>query len=157
MCLFAAKALHVPCLICQSWKWYVRYLCLKNLVPCHKCVKFLILGAKPLHDVHQWEVSYLKVDTCLGGFDMTWDSCRCLWWPCDENSWPCMKFVSYMLYVLFLLMIRSHAHEREIFVKNASFSSWLCHLLICPFVSGWRFLCSNCGYHACLFLNFSML
>jgi hypothetical protein len=32
-----------------------------------------------------------------------------------------MKFVSYMLYVLFLLMIRSYAHEREIFVKNASF------------------------------------
>jgi hypothetical protein len=31
-----------------------------------------------------------------------------------------MKFVSYMLYVLFLLMIRSYAHEREIFVKNAS-------------------------------------
>jgi hypothetical protein len=38
-----------------------------------------------------------------------------------------------MLYVLFLLMIRSYAHKREIFVKNASFSSWLYHLLICPF------------------------
>jgi hypothetical protein len=37
-------------------------------------LKFLILGAKPLHDVHQWEVSYLEVDTWLGGFDMTWDS-----------------------------------------------------------------------------------
>jgi hypothetical protein len=37
-----------------------------------------------------------------------------------------------MLYVLFLLMIRSYAHEREIFVKNASFSSWLCHLLNVP-------------------------
>jgi hypothetical protein len=36
-----------------------------------------------------------------------------------------MKFVSYMLYVLFLIMVRSYAHEREIFVKNASFSSWL--------------------------------
>jgi hypothetical protein len=32
-------------------------------------------------------------------------------------------------------MIRSYAHKREIFVKNASFSSWLYHLLICPFVS----------------------
>jgi hypothetical protein len=29
-----------------------------------------------------------------------------------------MKFVSYMLCVLFLLMIRSYAHEREIFVKK---------------------------------------
>jgi hypothetical protein len=61
---FAAKALHVPCLICKSWKWYVRCLFLKNLLPCHKCFKYLILGAKPLHDVHQWEVSYLEVDTC---------------------------------------------------------------------------------------------
>jgi hypothetical protein len=51
-----------------------------------------------------------------------------------------MKFVSYMLYVLLLLMIRFYAHEREIFVKNTSFSSWLYHLLICPFVSCWRCL-----------------
>jgi hypothetical protein len=29
-------------------------------------------------------------------------------------------------------MIRSYAHEREIFMKNASFSSWLYHFLICP-------------------------
>jgi hypothetical protein len=28
-----------------------------------------------------------------------------------------MKFVSYMLYVLLLIMFRSYAHEREIFVK----------------------------------------
>jgi hypothetical protein len=34
-----------------------------------------------------------------------------------------MKFVSYMLYVLFLLMIRFYAHEREIFVKMLHF----CH------------------------------
>jgi hypothetical protein len=33
-----------------------------------------------------------------------------------------MKFVSYMLYVLFLLLIRSYAHKRVIFVKNASFN-----------------------------------
>jgi hypothetical protein len=35
---------------------------------------------------------------------LTWHeiACRCLWWPCDENVWPCVKFVSYMLYVLFL-------------------------------------------------------
>jgi hypothetical protein len=71
---FPEKALHVPCLTCNSWKWYVKCLCLKNVPPCHKCFKFLILGAKPLHDVHQWEVSYLEVDTWLGGFDMTWDS-----------------------------------------------------------------------------------
>jgi hypothetical protein len=38
----------------------------------------------------------------------------------------------YFLWVLFLLMIRSYAHEREIFMKNASFSSWLYHFLICP-------------------------
>jgi hypothetical protein len=44
---------------------------LKNVLPCHKCFKFLILGAKPLHDVHQGEVSYLEVDTWHCGFDMT--------------------------------------------------------------------------------------
>jgi hypothetical protein len=32
-----------------------------------------------------------------------------------------MKFVSYMLFVLSLIMFRSYAHERENFVKNASF------------------------------------
>jgi hypothetical protein len=32
-----------------------------------------------------------------------------------------MKFVSYMLYVLFLIMFRSYAHEREIFVKSTYF------------------------------------
>jgi hypothetical protein len=32
-----------------------------------------------------------------------------------------MNFVSYMLYVLLLIMFRSYAHEREIYVKNASF------------------------------------
>jgi hypothetical protein len=52
----------------------VRCLCLLILLPCHKCFKLLILGAKPLHNVHQWEVSYLEVDTWLGGFDMTGDS-----------------------------------------------------------------------------------
>jgi hypothetical protein len=29
-----------------------------------------------------------------------------------------MKFVSYMLYVLLLIMFRSYAHEREIFVEK---------------------------------------
>jgi hypothetical protein len=43
-----------------------------------------------------------------------------------------MKFVSYMLYVLFLIMIRSYAHEREIFVKNASFSSGYVTCLYVP-------------------------
>jgi hypothetical protein len=32
-----------------------------------------------------------------------------------------MKFVSYMLYVLILIMFRSYAHEREIFVKMLHF------------------------------------
>jgi hypothetical protein len=32
-----------------------------------------------------------------------------------------MKFVRYMSYVLILTMFRSYAHEREFFVKNASF------------------------------------
>jgi hypothetical protein len=84
-------------------------------------------------------------------------ACRCLWWPCDKNLWPCMKFVSYMLFVLNLIMFRSYAHERENFVKNASLWSWLCHLLVCPFPSCWRCLCSSCGYLACPCLNFSML
>jgi hypothetical protein len=29
------------------------------------------LGAKPLHDSYQREVSYIEVGTWLGGFDMT--------------------------------------------------------------------------------------
>jgi hypothetical protein len=29
-----------------------------------------------------------------------------------------MKFVAYLLWVLFLLMIRCYAHEREIFIKK---------------------------------------
>jgi hypothetical protein len=63
------------CLTCKSWILYVRCLCLKKIVlPCLKCFKFLISGAKLLHNVHQWEVSYLEVDTWLSGFDMTWDS-----------------------------------------------------------------------------------
>jgi hypothetical protein len=32
-----------------------------------------------------------------------------------------MKFVSYMLFVLILIMLKSYAHEREIFVKSVSF------------------------------------
>jgi uncharacterized membrane protein len=32
-----------------------------------------------------------------------------------------MKFVGYVLFVLFLTMCRSYAHDREIFVKYASF------------------------------------
>jgi hypothetical protein len=45
-------------------------------------------------------------------------ACRCLWWPCDENVWPCMKFVSYMLYVLLLIMFRSYAHARDFFCEK---------------------------------------
>jgi hypothetical protein len=32
-----------------------------------------------------------------------------------------MKFVGYILFVLILVMFRSYAHEREVFVENASF------------------------------------
>jgi hypothetical protein len=46
-----------------------------------------------------------------------------------------MKFVSYMLFVFFFIMFRSFAHERDFFVKNASFLSWLCHMLICPLLA----------------------
>jgi hypothetical protein len=50
---------------------------------------------------------------------LTWHeiACRCLWWPCDEKLWPCMKFVSYMLFDFILTMFRTYAHERE-------FSMW---------------------------------
>jgi hypothetical protein len=68
-----------------------------------------------------------------------------------------MKFVGYMLFVLILTMCRSYAHERKIFLKNASIRPWICHLLICPYLSCWQCLCSNCGYLACLCLNFSMV
>jgi hypothetical protein len=61
-----------------------------------------------------------------------------------------MKFMSNMSFVLILTMCRSYAHERETFVKNASFWSWLCHLLIYPYLSCWWCLCSSCGYLACL-------
>jgi hypothetical protein len=43
-----------------------------------------------------------------------------------------MKFVSYMLYVLFLLMIRSYAHEREIFVKMLHFHNEYVTFLYVP-------------------------
>ena len=74
--LFAAKALHVPCLILNHEIGTLRCLCLKNMLPCHMCFKFLIFGAKPLHDVYHWEISYLEVDTWLGVFDMTWYQLR---------------------------------------------------------------------------------
>jgi hypothetical protein len=32
---------------------------------------------------YQWEVSYIEVCTWLGGFDMTWGACGCLWWSYD--------------------------------------------------------------------------
>jgi hypothetical protein len=38
------------------------------------CLIFIALGAKPLHDAYQWEVSYIELGTWLGGFDMTWDA-----------------------------------------------------------------------------------
>jgi hypothetical protein len=40
------------------------------------CFKFLVLGAKPLYDVYELQVSYLEVDTWLGALDMTWDSLK---------------------------------------------------------------------------------
>jgi hypothetical protein len=55
-----------------------------------------------------------------GSVALTWHeiACRCLWWHCDENVWPCMKFVRYMSYVLILTMFRSYAHEREFFCEK---------------------------------------
>jgi hypothetical protein len=68
------------------------------------------------------EKSHIKKWT-HGSVALTWHeiACRCFWWSCDENVWPCMKFVGYMLFVLILTMCRSYAHERDIFVKNTSF------------------------------------
>jgi hypothetical protein len=43
----------------------------------------IALGAELLHDAYQWEVSYIEVGTWLGGFDMTWGACGCLWWSYD--------------------------------------------------------------------------
>jgi hypothetical protein len=31
----------------KSWNWYMRCLCLKNMLLCYMCCKFFILGAKP--------------------------------------------------------------------------------------------------------------
>jgi hypothetical protein len=49
----------------------LKCLCLNNMLPCHMCFKFLVLGAKPLYDVYELQVSYLEVDTWLGALDMT--------------------------------------------------------------------------------------
>jgi hypothetical protein len=68
---FVAKALQVPCLNLNMLVGIMKCLYLKNILSCHMCFKFLFLGAKPLHDVYQLEVSYLEVDTWLGVFDMT--------------------------------------------------------------------------------------
>jgi hypothetical protein len=35
------------------------------------CLIYLLLGAKPLNDAYQRDVSYIEVDTWLGGVDMT--------------------------------------------------------------------------------------
>jgi hypothetical protein len=76
--LFVSKIFHVPIWI---RKWNVN--CLENVLPFHMCLIYLLLGAKPLHDAYQWEVSYIEVGTWLGGFDMKWGA-----WGC-----PSMKFV----------------------------------------------------------------
>jgi hypothetical protein len=111
--LFAAKALQVPCLICKSWKWYVRCLCLKNLRPCHKCFKFIILGAKPLHDVHQWclarwlwhDIRYLVGvcdDLVMRICDLAWSlwsiCCMCSVWLCLGPMLMRGKFLWKMLH-----------------------------------------------------------
>jgi hypothetical protein len=66
--LFVARTFHVPIWI---WKWNVNIL--ENVLPCHMCLIYLLLGTKQLHDAYQWEVSYIEVGTRLSGFDM-----RCL-------------------------------------------------------------------------------
>jgi hypothetical protein len=71
---FCCKGTSCTMLNCKSWNRYMKCLCFNNMLPCWICFKFLILGVKPLHDAHQWEVSYLEVDAWLGGFNMTWHS-----------------------------------------------------------------------------------
>jgi hypothetical protein len=44
-----------------------------------------------------------------------------------------MKFVNYMLYVLYFLIIRSYAHEREILVKMLPFDHVHIPCLYVPF------------------------
>jgi hypothetical protein len=44
-----------------------------------------------------------------------------------------MKFVSYMLYVLILIMFRSYTHERDFFVKRLHFNPSYVTCLYVPF------------------------
>jgi hypothetical protein len=70
-----------------------------------------------------------------GSLALTWHeiACRCLWWSCDENVWPCMKFVGYKLFVHSLTMCRSYAHEREILWKMLHFDHGYVTCLYVPF------------------------
>jgi hypothetical protein len=52
-----------------------------------------------------------------------------------------MKFVSYMLFVLSLIMFRSYAHERENFVKMLHFNYGYVTCLYVPFY----FVCDACA------------
>jgi hypothetical protein len=75
---FVAKTFHVP-----NMNLKMNCKMLENVLPCHRCLIEFALGAKPLHDAYQWEVSYIEIGTWLGGFDMTWGACGCLWWSYD--------------------------------------------------------------------------
>jgi hypothetical protein len=57
--LFVAKTFHVP-FTNLKMKWKL----LGNVLPCHMCWISFALGAKPLLDAYQWEVSYIEVGTC---------------------------------------------------------------------------------------------
>jgi hypothetical protein len=112
-----AKALQVPCLFCKSWTWYVRCLCLKNLLLCHKCLYSLswvlnrcMMFTNVKSHIQKWT---------HGSVALTWHeiACRRLGWSCDDDVWPCIKFVGYMLFVLILTMCRSYVHERKFLCK----------------------------------------
>jgi hypothetical protein len=132
--LYVAKALHVPCLTCKSWIWYLRCLCLKKL--CFHVLNALNSLSWVLNRCMMFtnEKSHIYKWT-HGSVALTWHeiACRCLWWPCDENLWPCMKFVSYLLFLVSLTMFMSYAHEREFLWKMLHFNHGYATYLYVPF------------------------
>jgi hypothetical protein len=120
------------------------------------CFKFLILGAKLLHDVHQWEVSYLEVDTWLGGFYRKWDSSYVFVMRICDLEWSLWAYV-----------VCAHFGHVEVlcswkgcFVKNSSFWSWLSKAMSQAYMSLSILLVMlvlNFWLSSCLCLNFSIL
>jgi hypothetical protein len=133
-----------------SWMHFMLKLCSYGyiLLNLHLDIMLFSLEVKdPFFIMNVYPTCYL-VDTWLVGFHMTWDSLMVfvmiLWWElvtlhevCDHVEVLC-------------------SWEGN-FVENASFSSWLCHMCICSFLSCWGCLYLIFGYIACLWLIFSML